>query len=587
MRRLLILMVRRFPTLIVLAVFMPLILLVAGAILIGDALFHLLRPRLTKELPSLKPPSADAASLIVLNWNGKELLAKGLPSVLAAVSYDGGVHEVIVVDNGSDDGSVDFVRAEFPEVKIVTLDRNYRFARGNNLGVHAACNDIVILLNNDMVVDKDFFRPLLVPFQEPDIFAVGSQIFFQDKEAHRAETGKTRGYFNNGWVQYLHDEITMGDEKAGYVPILWGSGGACAYDRDKFLAIGGLDTLYAPFYVEDLDLSYQAWKRGWRSLVSTKSMVMHKHRGTSRPKFGDRYVDNVTRKNSYLFFWKNITDGPMIRQHLANLPRILAGGMRIRGIPFEAEAFLWAMWQSPEALYKRYACWPDYHQSDAEVFRSANMPSMVEGKSYIDFAEAAFQDQLGYGWYALEGDGERWFRWMGRRSICYLRSDRSQARHLTLNGYVPQISWQGKKGVRLNVRVNNLPVSEHVIAVGEEVRFQCDIAPQIVADDIVTIEIELDSSYVPAMVAGGDDWRDLGMMVFNIFLSSGTQHRGAIAPVVDGQEPLSNPRLQPMTATGLSLDEPPRRDRGQSLSTSESGAGQSLLARDVRPSSCQ
>src|SRR5204863_209716 len=89
-----------------------------------------------------------------------------------------------------------------------------------------------------------------------------------------------------------------------------------------FAALGGFDPLYHPFYIEDADLSYQAWKRGWKCLLAPASRVIHKHRSTSQSRFGLSFVENTIRKNQFLFIWKNVTDFYMILEHVFNLPRI-------------------------------------------------------------------------------------------------------------------------------------------------------------------------------------------------------------------------------------------------------------------------
>src|SRR5262249_52741032 len=144
------------------------------------------------------------------------------------------------------------------------------------------------------------------------------------------------------------------DEKRDFIPVFWAGGGSCAIDRVKYRALGGLDPLYHPFYVEDTDLSYQAWKRGWKCFLAPASRVVHKHRSTSSVKFGNSFVDNTIRKNQYLFTWKNVTDVSMVLEHLLNLPRIHARAMLREKPAFEIRAFCRALRQLPEALTRRF-----------------------------------------------------------------------------------------------------------------------------------------------------------------------------------------------------------------------------------------
>ena len=110
------------------------------------------------------------ASIIILNWNGVDLLRVTLPSVIAAVKHTGVDHEIIIVDDGSHDESVDLVRTKFPTVNLVPLAENHGFGEACNIGVKHSRNPIVIMLNNDMIVAENFLEPLLSVFTEPDVF---------------------------------------------------------------------------------------------------------------------------------------------------------------------------------------------------------------------------------------------------------------------------------------------------------------------------------------------------------------------------------------------------------------------------------
>ncbi|HKC59240.1 MAG TPA: glycosyltransferase, partial [Myxococcales bacterium] len=107
---------------------------------------------LPRRAPDHKPHSGGKrlATIQILNYEGRDLLARNLPSVQEAVRRTGLPHEILVVDNGSRDGSVDLLKRNFPDVSVVSLDRNHFFSAGNNAGIRHARHDIVVLLNNDM-----------------------------------------------------------------------------------------------------------------------------------------------------------------------------------------------------------------------------------------------------------------------------------------------------------------------------------------------------------------------------------------------------------------------------------------------------
>jgi GT2 family glycosyltransferase/glycosyltransferase involved in cell wall biosynthesis len=264
------------------------------------------RPTDTGTKPSDDAPArrTDAASIMILNWNGRAFLEKLLPSLRAAVAHHGGDHEVIVIDNGSDDDSVEFVELEFPEVKLVRHSRNHMFVRGYNEAWDAATKDIVVLLNNDMVVDEGFLGPLLEGFEHPDTFAVSSQIFLADETARRVETGLTGGAMRQGVLKLWHDEVA--DHLTGLIPVLWAGGGSAAFDRRRLVSLGGFDALYDPFYFEDTGLSFEAWKRGWNVLFAPESKVVHAHQGSSN-RLPPSFVGRIRRRNQHLFAWRHLT----------------------------------------------------------------------------------------------------------------------------------------------------------------------------------------------------------------------------------------------------------------------------------------
>ena len=253
-----------------------------------------------------------AASVVIPNWNGKDLLAKYLPAVVEALA-DNPANEVIVVDDGSTDGSAEFVRANYPGVRLVALERNLGFGGASNAGFRAAANDIVVLLNSDMRVERGFLAPLLEGFADPAVFAVSCQIFFSDPNRLREETGLTQGWWEDGGLRVRH---RADGEIRDLYPCFYGGGGSCAFDRRKFLEIGGFDHLFRPFYLEDTDLGYLAWKRGWKVLYQPRSVVWHEHRGTIGKKFSQGYIQGVLKKNLVLFCWKNIHEWRRLVSHL-------------------------------------------------------------------------------------------------------------------------------------------------------------------------------------------------------------------------------------------------------------------------------
>lgn len=300
------------------------LLLISPLLILGPALLLALTDLLWKlfgkkirasaqPIPGSRPlaPGPHCASAVIPNWNGRDLLEKYLPSVIEALAGNAD-NEILVVDNGSTDGSADFVRACFPQVKLVPLAHNAGFGGGSNEGFRHARNDIVVLLNSDMRVAPDFLAPLLEGFRDPEVFAVSCQIFFSDPHKLREESGLTQAWWEDGNLRVRH---RIDGAITDLYPCFYGGGGSCAFDRRKFQELGGFDHLLRPFYMEDTDLGYLAWKRGWKVLYQPRSVVFHEHRGTIGKRFSERQIQAVLKKNFVLFAWKNIHEWQRLAWH--------------------------------------------------------------------------------------------------------------------------------------------------------------------------------------------------------------------------------------------------------------------------------
>lgn len=364
-----------------LALLAPVFLLIAALVL---AIADLAAPvaKRTARKPDTKPDTR-AASIVIPNWNGRDLLARYLPSVMDAARMRPG-SEVIVVDNGSTDESVELVLERFPQVRLIALDENLGFGGGSNRGFEHARHDIVVLLNSDMRVEPNFLAPLLNAFEDEKTFAVSCQIHFSDPEKKREETGLTEAWWEQGSLRVRH-RIDPAIETA--YPCFYGGGGSCAFDKRKFFELGGFDELLAPFYLEDTDLGYLAWKRGWKVLYQPASVVYHEHRGTIGKRFSEAYIQSVLKKNFLLFTWKNVHDWAMLGEHF-----LFAWSSAMLSWLFgdsPERSSVWgiarAAWQLPRTAISRIRAHGLAEISDREVFRRPL------GGHYRD----AFQNDIG------------------------------------------------------------------------------------------------------------------------------------------------------------------------------------------------
>ena len=327
-------------------VFSPVQLSLLGLFILFDCVRGL-------QLPFRSPERRDAAvqsvsrelcSIVVLNWNGRHLLEESLPALERALRFTGKNHEIIVVDNGSRDDSVSWLQFNYPNVRIVTLKENFGFGEGNNRGVEAASHDIVVLLNNDMIVAEDFLSPLLEAFSDPQVFAVSSQVLFPEGK-RTEETGNTQAHFKWGFLHLSHEPILSFHNTRKNLPVLWAGGGSSAFHRQGFLQLGGFSSLFSPCYVEDADLSYRAWRRGWKVLLAAESKVLHQHRSSSTARFTKPELEELIQKRRFWYVWKNY-QLRTLTPHLLLLPLHLTKRLSV-------STYLRSLRKLPEILLSR------------------------------------------------------------------------------------------------------------------------------------------------------------------------------------------------------------------------------------------
>lgn len=293
-------------------------------------------------------------ALVVPNWNGSALLAKNLPSLLAAARAYPGEAEVIVVDDGSTDDSVAVVERELPEVRLVRHAENRGFGEACGSGVEATRHPLVALLNSDVTVDPDFLLPLVRAFDHADTFAASPLVF--DPEGALSAYTLSVPYLRRGKIRFRAWEVerlaTRGAQAPGPWFTFYPAGGAVLVDRQRFRALGGFDPLFHPFYYEDLDLALRAWRRGWCCRVVPESRLVHAPGSTISRSFAQRRVRIVRKRNRLLFLWKNLTDAGLLSRHFASqTARVGIGLLRLDVEPLLAT--LAALPRLPAALRAR------------------------------------------------------------------------------------------------------------------------------------------------------------------------------------------------------------------------------------------
>lgn len=264
---------------------------------------------------------ATAVDVIVLNYDGGGLEAECLPSIVRAAAASRHRCRVIVIDNGSTDGSDEFIAREFPQIELRRLPN--RGLCSFNTVLRESSARVAVLLNNDIKAADDaldpLIEPLLTPVEpggEPLAFTAPRCTLF-DGATH--EGLKTAVAWRYGLVQAT--SLFDGAEAAAARPGPTASAGAVlAVDRATFVALGGFDDVYLPGRIEDLDFCYRAFQAGCQGRYVPESRFQHRGGATFQAAFGRRGCDSLALRNTLVFQWRHLRHPAHLLRQLISLP---------------------------------------------------------------------------------------------------------------------------------------------------------------------------------------------------------------------------------------------------------------------------
>ncbi|GGD39654.1 glycosyltransferase family 2 protein [Muriicola marianensis] len=233
-------------------------------------------------------------AVVILNWNGEALLKTYLPSVIEnSVEAD-----IYVADNASTDGSVAFLRKNYPEIKIIQNSTNGGFAKGYNDALKEVDADVYCLLNSDVEVTPNWLNPVMEIFAEnPDVAIVQPKILDLLKPDHFEYAGAAGGFLDQLGYPFCRGRIFQSLERDtgqynDVCEIFWATG-ACMFIRKKvFDELGGFDEDYFA-HQEEVDLCWRAQNKGYKILYVGRSEVLH---------LGGSTLSNMNPKKTYLNF---------------------------------------------------------------------------------------------------------------------------------------------------------------------------------------------------------------------------------------------------------------------------------------------
>lgn len=287
--------------------------------------------------------------IIILNQNEKNLLKNSLRNVFSNTRYEN--FDVVVVDNGSTDGSVDLVQTSFPQASVISNEQNLGFSIGNNIGIYASGDyDYYLLLNNDTEVHENWLTEMLQTAQRHEkVGLIGAKLLYPDDTVQHAG-----GVFDSSGDRHIgrgeNPEKFSSDREVDYI-----TGAAFLIKKDLVEQIGFLDEILSPIYYEDIDYCRRAAKAGFKIYLSASAVVVHhESKTTSKNNIEQNYF--IKRKNCIKYLILNETGRTFLFNLLREVKYPLAAMMNYKNnsLRILLKAYKEVLIDLPKLMHKRY-----------------------------------------------------------------------------------------------------------------------------------------------------------------------------------------------------------------------------------------
>ncbi len=248
-------------------------------------------------------------AIIILNWNGRKLMEKYLPSVLAHSCLPD--TQVVVADNGSTDDSIDWLKANYSQCRLLCFDKNYGFAEGYNRAIAAVEAEYVLLLNDDVRVPEHWLEPLVTYMDaHPEVAACQPKILSEREPGRFEHAGAAGGFIDRLGYPFCRGRIqSLVEQDHGQydsvTDIFWATGACLLIRRQEYQQAGGLDAAFFA-HMEEIDLCWRLRSRGRRIVCLPQSQVWHWGGGTLSAENPRKTFLNF--RNNLLMLYKNLPD---------------------------------------------------------------------------------------------------------------------------------------------------------------------------------------------------------------------------------------------------------------------------------------
>ncbi|MBA2562946.1 MAG: glycosyltransferase [Chitinophagaceae bacterium] len=266
-------------------------------------------------------------SVIIPNFNGRLLLPQIIPPLLIALKNISTAYEIIVADDCSTDDSVQYLRQHYKEIIVLQDQINKGFAPTMNKGIYTSKYKYLLFLNSDVKLSPDYFVLLLKYFDNPDTFGVMGRIIGWDDD--NIQDGGKYPYFHGVKIKTSGNYVPMHPSREEKFYSMYLSGANALVSREKVIQLNGFDEIFAPYYVEDYELSLRAWRLGWKCYYEHFAVCRHRTSTSIKTKNKKKYIEIIYNRNKMYLHAIHLSGGTKVLWYLQ-----LMGEMLIRIFTF-------------------------------------------------------------------------------------------------------------------------------------------------------------------------------------------------------------------------------------------------------------
>jgi GT2 family glycosyltransferase len=323
----------------------------------------------------------DQIAVVILNWNGLSFLKKFLPTVVSCSPEA----EVWVIDNGSTDDSLAWVRASCPTVNVQENGHNYGFAKGYNAGLKYIPADYYVLLNSDVEVTPNWISPVLATMKEMDFVACQPKIRDYNRKDYFEYAGAAGGYLDKNafafcagrmFYEYEEDLGQYNDSRE----VFWASGASLFIDAEKFNEVEGLDVDFFA-HMEEIDLCWRLKNRGYRIGYCADSTVYHVGGGTLNQLNPFKTYLNF-RNNLFLITKNHFSSGLLLHLYCR---LILDGVAALRFLSEGNFKYLWAVLKAHISFFASFGKMYKKRKLIQQALHNPNLQGKYKRNVLFDF----------------------------------------------------------------------------------------------------------------------------------------------------------------------------------------------------------